>query len=137
MIISSYATTKIRSGRANAHARTQARADQRDRVVISLGRDGLTGWPQLQGAGERVRGERSDSNLAVTIISILIKPRLPYPGWTPEIQRSAVGHGCGGATRPRGEVSSETRGVTPGFREQPKYEPCTCQDQKLTYTAIT
>ena len=32
-------------------------------------------------------------------------------GWTPEIQRSATGHGCGGAARPHGEVSPETRGT--------------------------
>jgi hypothetical protein len=30
-----------------------------------------------------------------------------------------------------------TRCVTPGFGWQTKCEPCTCQDQKLTYTAIT
>jgi hypothetical protein len=27
--------------------------------------------------------------------------------------------------------------VTPGFRRQTECEPCTCQDQKFTYTAIT
>jgi hypothetical protein len=27
--------------------------------------------------------------------------------------------------------------VTPGFGRQTECEPCTCQDQKLTYTAIT
>jgi hypothetical protein len=28
-------------------------------------------------------------------------------------------------------------GVTPSFGRQTEYEPCTCQDQKLTYTMIT
>jgi hypothetical protein len=28
-------------------------------------------------------------------------------------------------------------GVTPGFGRQTECEPCMCQDQKLTYTAIT
>jgi hypothetical protein len=27
--------------------------------------------------------------------------------------------------------------VTPGFRRQTECEPCTCQDQKFTYTSIT
>jgi hypothetical protein len=27
--------------------------------------------------------------------------------------------------------------VTPGFGRQTECEPCTCQDQKLTYTVIT
>jgi hypothetical protein len=37
-------------------------------------------------------------------------------------------------------TSPSTRGsssVTPGFRRQTECESCTCQDQKLTYTAIT
>jgi hypothetical protein len=29
------------------------------------------------------------------------------------------------------------RGVTPGFRRQTECEPCTCQDQLFTYTAVT
>jgi hypothetical protein len=28
-------------------------------------------------------------------------------------------------------------GVTPGFRRQTECKPCTCQDQKFTYTTIT
>jgi hypothetical protein len=28
-------------------------------------------------------------------------------------------------------------GVTPGFGRQTEYEPCRCQDQKLTYIVIT
>ena len=36
------------------------------------------------------------------------------------------------------DYSSKGRiGVTPGFGRQTECEPCTCQDQKLTYTAIT
>jgi hypothetical protein len=35
-------------------ARTRARADQQARVVSGLGRGGLTGQAQLQGAGEGV-----------------------------------------------------------------------------------
>jgi fructose 1,6-bisphosphatase len=27
--------------------------------------------------------------------------------------------------------------VTPGFRRQTEFEPCTCQDQQFTYTAVT
>jgi hypothetical protein len=27
--------------------------------------------------------------------------------------------------------------VTPGFRRQTECEPCTCQDQQFTYTAVT
>jgi hypothetical protein len=27
--------------------------------------------------------------------------------------------------------------VTPGFRRQTECEPCTCQDQQITYTAVT
>jgi hypothetical protein len=27
--------------------------------------------------------------------------------------------------------------VTPGFGRQTEYEPCTCQDQQFTYTAVT
>jgi hypothetical protein len=35
-------------------------------------------------------------------------------------------------------VSSSSRGaVTPSFGRQTEYEPCTCQDQKLTYIVIT
>jgi hypothetical protein len=30
-----------------------------------------------------------------------------------------------------------TRIVTPGFRRQTECEPCTCQDQQFTYTAVT
>jgi hypothetical protein len=89
----------------------QAWADQRARVVSGLGRDGLTGRPQLQGAGERVRGEQSDLDLAVGIRSVLIKSRPRDLGWTSGIQRPAAGHGCGGAIGPRGEVSPETRGA--------------------------
>jgi hypothetical protein len=40
-------------------ARTRARADQRARGVSSLGRDGLTDQPQLQGAGERESERRA------------------------------------------------------------------------------
>jgi hypothetical protein len=29
------------------------------------------------------------------------------------------------------------KGVTPGFRRQTECEPCTCQDQLFTYTAVT
>jgi hypothetical protein len=56
-------------------ARTRARADQRARVVSGLGRDGLTGRPQLQGTGGKVRGERSDPDLAVGIRPGLIEIR--------------------------------------------------------------
>jgi hypothetical protein len=31
----------------------------------------------------------------------------------------------------------EMYSITPGFRRQTKYEPCTCQDQQFTYTAVT
>jgi hypothetical protein len=27
--------------------------------------------------------------------------------------------------------------VTPGFRTQIEYEPCTCQDKQFTYTVVT
>jgi hypothetical protein len=33
--------------------------------------------------------------------------------------------------------SAEKRCVTPGFRRQTECEPCTCQDQLFTYTAVT
>jgi hypothetical protein len=35
------------------------------------------------------------------------------------------------------EFDEVMEGVTPGFGRQTECEPCTCQDQKLTYTAIT
>src|SRR5688572_6703474 len=31
----------------------------------------------------------------------------------------------------------EQTAVTPGFRRQTECEPCTCQDQLFTYTAVT
>jgi hypothetical protein len=31
----------------------------------------------------------------------------------------------------------EILAVTPGFRRQTECEPCTCQDQLFTYTAVT
>jgi hypothetical protein len=31
----------------------------------------------------------------------------------------------------------QVRFVTPGFRRQTECEPCTCQDQLFTYTAVT
>jgi hypothetical protein len=31
----------------------------------------------------------------------------------------------------------EPAAVTPGFRRQTECEPCTCQDQLFTYTAVT
>jgi hypothetical protein len=38
----------------------------------------------------------------------------------------------------RGVVDPPARGyVTPGFRRQTECEPCTCQDQLFTYTAVT
>jgi hypothetical protein len=35
------------------------------------------------------------------------------------------------------EVKGEEAPVTPGFRRQTECEPCTCQDQLFTYTAVT
>jgi transposase InsO family protein len=35
------------------------------------------------------------------------------------------------------ERKNRTLIVTPGFRRQTKCEPCTCQDQLFTYTAVT
>jgi hypothetical protein len=64
---------KIRSGRVDARVQMRARADQWARVVSGLGRNGLTGRPQLQGVGERVRGERSDPDVADGIRSGLIE----------------------------------------------------------------
>jgi chromosome segregation ATPase len=34
-------------------------------------------------------------------------------------------------------VPTSTIYVTPGFRRQTECEPCTCQDQLFTYTAVT
>jgi hypothetical protein len=48
-------------------------ADQRARGVSGLGRDGLTGRPQLQGVGEGESGERSDLDRVVGIRSGLIE----------------------------------------------------------------
>jgi hypothetical protein len=35
------------------------------------------------------------------------------------------------------QVKIDSAIVTPGFRRQTKCEPCTCQDQQFTYTAVT
>jgi hypothetical protein len=35
------------------------------------------------------------------------------------------------------ERGIEANPVTPGFRRQTECEPCTCQDQLFTYTAVT
>jgi hypothetical protein len=64
-----------------------------------------------------VSGERSDLDRAIGIRSGLVKSRPPDLGRTPEIQQPVIGHGCGGAARPRDEVSPETRGwPRRGFR---------------------
>jgi hypothetical protein len=34
-------------------------------------------------------------------------------------------------------VKTKRGSVTPGFRRQTECEPCTCQDQLFTYTAVT
>jgi hypothetical protein len=39
--------------------------------------------------------------------------------------------------RVRIAVVGGVRSVTPGFRRQTECEPCTCQDQLFTYTAVT
>jgi hypothetical protein len=44
--------------------------------------------------------------------------------------RAAAAHWCGVG----GQVAVV---VTPGFRRQTECEPCTCQDQLFTYTAVT
>jgi hypothetical protein len=36
-----------------------------------------------------------------------------------------------------GDARRSEEGVTPGFRRQTECEPCTCQDQQFTYTAVT
>jgi hypothetical protein len=44
------------------------------------------------------------------------------------------------ASGPRVEAKRKRkrkRAVTPGFRRQTECEPCTCQDQLFTYTAVT
>jgi hypothetical protein len=45
----------------------------------------------------------------------------------------APGMGCPGPRLNR----INTTYVTPGFRRQTECEPCTCQDQLFTYTAVT
>jgi hypothetical protein len=35
------------------------------------------------------------------------------------------------------DFGKSTVSVTPGFRRQTECEPCTCQDQLFTYTAVT
>jgi hypothetical protein len=47
--------------------------------------------------------------------------------------------GTGAATRgnPAHGPTVPTEHVTPGFRRQTECEPCTCQDQLFTYTAVT
>jgi hypothetical protein len=45
-----------------------------------------------------------------------------------------------GGVRPNQEAIDQLNGsgsVTPGFRRQTECEPCTCQDQQFTYTAVT
>jgi hypothetical protein len=34
-------------------------------------------------------------------------------------------------------IENHRANVTPGFRRQTECEPCTCQDQLFTYTAVT
>jgi hypothetical protein len=45
--------------------------------------------------------------------------------------------GCLQCGRVEIEMSCERESVTPGFRRQTECEPCTCQDQLFTYTAVT
>jgi hypothetical protein len=72
---------------------------------------GLIGWAQWWRAGEGSGSERLDLHWTVAIRTVMIKPRPPDLRWTSEIQRSTTGLGCGGAARPRGKVSPETRGT--------------------------
>jgi hypothetical protein len=57
------------------------------------------------------RGEQSDLDRRAEVRSALIKSKPPNLGRTPEIQRLVAGRGRGGATRSRGGVSPETRGL--------------------------
>jgi hypothetical protein len=61
--------------------------------------------------GEGSGSERLDLHQTIEIILVLIRSKPPDLEWTSDIQRPAVSHGCGGAARPRGEVSPETRGT--------------------------
>jgi hypothetical protein len=94
---------RIRSGGANVCAQT--RADQRARGVSGLGRDGLTRRPQLQGAGERESGERSDLDRAVGIRSRLIKIGSFDQGWADRMRARGLclrQEASGGAPRGHG-----------------------------------
>jgi hypothetical protein len=48
--------------------------------------------------------------------------------WTEDVQK---------AIKKKKECCRSLFHVTPGFRRQTEYEPCTCQDQQFTYTAVT
>jgi hypothetical protein len=43
----------------------------------------------------------------------------------------------GGQELADGAIKNEKESVTPSFRRQTECEPCTCQDQQFTYTAVT
>jgi hypothetical protein len=88
----------------------RARANQRARAVSGLG-VGLTDRAQRQSTGEGSGSGRLGLHRTVEVSYVLIKSRPLDLGWMPEIQRPATGHGCGGAARPRDEVSPEIRGT--------------------------
>jgi hypothetical protein len=56
----------------------------------------------------------------------------PRPAW----RREAALEAAPKPSKPKRWIRNIAR-VTPGFRRQTECEPCTCQDQLFTYTAVT
>jgi hypothetical protein len=66
--------------------------------------------------------------------------RLASGGHGAESEGACTAEGVGANRWGRGGRKREREAgahVTPGFRRQTECEPCTCQDQQFTYTAVT
>jgi hypothetical protein len=69
----------------------------------------------LEGRGQAIKAKESG-----------VRPQLAPTVSSAETTSSSCHH-----------LSTDDSGVTPGFRRQTECEPCTCQDQLFTYTAVT
>jgi hypothetical protein len=105
------------------------------------------------GEGPRQTDEEQDKTIVAIVVPVVIVVILVLRLLCSCLQKDSEEQDAGGPgstagqLRPSRQRTTEAGGrvvdrapsstVTPGFRRQTECEPCTCQDQLFTYTAVT
>jgi hypothetical protein len=84
----------------------------------------------------RPESARGRVMMALPVDVAVLRPRLGDVEAPPK-PRSSLSSMAEAESEPLGRARQRSSAVTPGFRRQTECEPCTCQDQLFTYTAVT